>query len=185
MNFQPPDNEDPRDDEQRHFDNLRAVFEEQAEPMGFDLTRIKLAVPEPWAEYKDDDTGHRWGGFLAGVEWAQRQARASLAPVQHADKPEDIQFTKAPCVKCGKLTIMAVCSACDEASQPADKDGVLSDRQISAGARALSDQHASECGVNKEDHWKLYSETYIDDARVALHAALATATPEQKGEADA
>lgn len=45
----------------------RAMFEADAEPYGFDLARHKCAAPEPWAEYADDATGHRWGGWLAAT----------------------------------------------------------------------------------------------------------------------
>ena len=45
----------------------RARFEADAEPYGFDLTRYKSFVPEPWAEYADPATGHRWGGWLAAI----------------------------------------------------------------------------------------------------------------------
>lgn len=43
----------------------RAQFEADAEPMGFDLTRQNLPVPEPWSEYADENTGHRWAGWQA------------------------------------------------------------------------------------------------------------------------
>lgn len=46
----------------------RAAFEADAEPMGFDLTRQSIAVPEPWAQYVDPATGHRWAGWLAATE---------------------------------------------------------------------------------------------------------------------
>jgi hypothetical protein len=43
----------------------RKRFEADAAPYEFDLTRQTCAAPEPWAEYADDATGHRWGGWLA------------------------------------------------------------------------------------------------------------------------
>lgn len=43
----------------------RALFEADAEPYGFDLTRHQCASPEPWSEYANEATGHRWGGWLA------------------------------------------------------------------------------------------------------------------------
>lgn len=55
----------------------RALFEADAEAMGFDLTRRELAVPEPWSEYRFRDTGHRWAGWLA--------ARSSIRPAQAAE----------------------------------------------------------------------------------------------------
>ena len=45
----------------------RDAFEADAAPMGFDLTRQSIAVPEPWAEYVDSDTGHRWAGWQAAT----------------------------------------------------------------------------------------------------------------------
>lgn len=51
----------------------RAEFEADAEPMGFDLTRISLPVPEPWSEYADENTGHRWGGWLAATQRQQER----------------------------------------------------------------------------------------------------------------
>lgn len=58
----------------------RAAFEADAAPMGFDLTRQSIAVPEPWAEYGDEHTGHRWAGWLA---------RASLAEGKAEPAPDD------------------------------------------------------------------------------------------------
>lgn len=46
----------------------RDAFEADAGPYGFDLTRHDCAAPEPWAEYLDDATGHRWAGWLAAFE---------------------------------------------------------------------------------------------------------------------
>jgi hypothetical protein len=52
----------------------RERFEADAGPYGFDLTRdTRPALSgEPWTEYRDMATGHRWAGWLA--------ARASAAP---------------------------------------------------------------------------------------------------------
>lgn len=47
------------------IDAARAAFEADAGPYGFDLKRNKCAAPEPWSEYSDADTGHRWAGWLA------------------------------------------------------------------------------------------------------------------------
>lgn len=43
----------------------RVLFEADAEHYGFDLTRHQCVAQEPWSEYADMDTGHRWGGWLA------------------------------------------------------------------------------------------------------------------------
>lgn len=43
----------------------RDAFEADAAGYGFDLTRFECAAPEPWSEYADPATGHRWAGWLA------------------------------------------------------------------------------------------------------------------------
>lgn len=58
-------------------DTLREAFEAQAGPMGFDLTRQYIAVPEPWAEYVDEQTGYFWAGWQAGAQH-EREACAKI-----------------------------------------------------------------------------------------------------------
>lgn len=53
------------DFEKRINEAERKLFEADAEQYGFDLTRRECAAPEPWSEYASDETGHRWGGWLA------------------------------------------------------------------------------------------------------------------------
>ena len=45
----------------------RDRFEKDAEPYGFDLTPSPLRgkAVEHWTDYEDNETGHRWGGWLA------------------------------------------------------------------------------------------------------------------------
>lgn len=43
----------------------RSLFEADAAPYGFDLSRHECAAPEPWSEYASAETGHRWAGWLA------------------------------------------------------------------------------------------------------------------------
>lgn len=43
----------------------RKEFERDAEPYGFDLTRVTNLTGEPWSDYLDRDTGQRWAGWLA------------------------------------------------------------------------------------------------------------------------
>ena len=38
-------------------------------------------------------------------------------------------------------------------------------------ARALSDRYADQCGVDKDDNWKLYGQDCIDDVRAMLEGA--------------
>lgn len=71
-------------------DKERAAFEADAEPMGFDLTRMKCAVPEPWSEYLDDATGHRWAGWLAGRASLAQQAAPATFPTRILDLLRDV-----------------------------------------------------------------------------------------------
>jgi hypothetical protein len=40
-------------------------------------------------------------------------------------------------------------------------------------AKALSDRHAEECNIDKDDNWKVYGQDYIDDVEAMLAAAKA------------
>ena len=60
---------------------MRAAFEADAGPMGFDMRRQEIAVPEPWAEYVDLDTGHRWAGWQAAT-LAERERCAKVCDEQ-------------------------------------------------------------------------------------------------------
>ena len=46
----------------------------------------------------------------------------------------------------------------------------LTDEMASKAGRALSDLYATECGVDKEDNWKVYGSDFIDTARLVLEA---------------
>lgn len=73
----------------------RAEFEADAEPMGFDLTRISLPVPEPWSEYADENTGHRWGGWLAATQRQQERIAELEAQVQALTREAVVLAEKA------------------------------------------------------------------------------------------
>ena len=51
----------------------------------------------------------------------------------------------------------------------------ITDAQILAAARALNRQCCDECGTDEEDSWKLYGNSYIVDAGLALRAAIGAA----------
>lgn len=59
----------------------RAAFEKDAAALGFNLARSELSAlcPEPWSEYVALDTGHRWGGWIAGRESALQSIAADRA----------------------------------------------------------------------------------------------------------
>lgn len=49
----------------------------------------------------------------------------------------------------------------------------LTEDQITAAARALSNDNADICNVNREDNWMLYGDSFRETAKIALEAALA------------
>lgn len=51
----------------RLIEETRAAFEADAKQYGFDLTRYHCAAPEPWSQYANEATGHRWSGWLAAI----------------------------------------------------------------------------------------------------------------------
>lgn len=56
------------------YEPLRAAFEVDAETLGFDLTRAHNPNVEPWDDYVDQQTGHRWGGWIAAHDMIRRDA---------------------------------------------------------------------------------------------------------------
>lgn len=46
----------------------------------------------------------------------------------------------------------------------------LTDEMASKAGRALSDLYATECGVEKEDNWKVYGSDFIATAKLVLEA---------------
>lgn len=44
--------------------------------------------------------------------------------------------------------------------------------QITAAARALSNDNADVCNVNREDNWNIYGDSFRETAKIALEAAL-------------
>lgn len=62
----------------------RKLFEADAEPMDFDLERVPHNPNvEPWDDYFDKDTGHRWGGWL-GRAALRASTPAEIVPVSIA-----------------------------------------------------------------------------------------------------
>lgn len=51
-----------------------------------------------------------------------------------------------------------------KATQPTDEG-------IYKAARALADRVADECGIDREDNWKTYGDSFLADARTMLNAA--------------
>ena len=51
----------------------------------------------------------------------------------------------------------------------------FTEQQISAVARLLSDRAAEDCGLDKDDKWKIYGEAYINSARHSLNRMAAAA----------
>lgn len=57
----------------------------------------------------------------------------------------------------------------------------LTDDMIFAAARALSDENADACNVNKDDNWTFYSDDFYATARIALSAALQEGKEKEHG----
>jgi hypothetical protein len=49
----------------------------------------------------------------------------------------------------------------------------MTEDQITAAARALSNDNADICNVNREDNWMLYGDSFRETAKIALEAAFA------------
>ena len=47
----------------------------------------------------------------------------------------------------------------------------LTDEMVSKAGRALSDLYATECGIDKDDNWKVYGSDFIETAKLVLEAA--------------
>lgn len=47
----------------------------------------------------------------------------------------------------------------------------LTDEMASKAGRALSDLYATECGIDKDDNWKVYGSDFIETAKLVLEAA--------------
>lgn len=56
--------------------------------------------------------------------------------------------------------------------------------QITAVARALSNDNADVCNVNREDNWNIYGDSFRETARVALEAAFNVSAPAVDGARD-
>lgn len=57
-------------DKEELIEAERKLFEADAEVYGFDVTRQQCVAPEPWSEYVNAETGHRWGGWLVAQSLA-------------------------------------------------------------------------------------------------------------------
>lgn len=67
-------------------------------------------------------------------------------------------------------TVRKMLEAAFSAAQPVAREP-LTDAMVSRAGRALSDVYATECGVDKEDNWKIYGSDFIETARLVLEAA--------------
>lgn len=67
-------------------DANRMAFEADAKALGFDVqpARHKNLSGEPWYEYRDLLTGHRWGGWLARDAEIERMRGLLLWALYHA-----------------------------------------------------------------------------------------------------
>lgn len=91
--------------EQRSREQEREQFEVDAYTYDFDLERFKCAAPEPWSEYKAQDTGHRWAGWLARAERSALSGQTAESgwnagnTASHGDFSEEIAALPAQAVR--------------------------------------------------------------------------------------
>ncbi|MET3371977.1 hypothetical protein ABIC89_001018 [Variovorax boronicumulans] len=74
------------------LEDERAAFEADAAPMGFDLKRLSCLAPEPWSEYADESTGHRWGGWLARATSTRESCPLTIAQIHDCARDAQIDF---------------------------------------------------------------------------------------------
>lgn len=114
------------------------------------------------------------------AKWGQpAQARAGAVPLDEARRLFDAGW-KAAALLCDREDVVAdgiigfgACpqfEAAFSAAQPVAREP-LTDAMVSRAGRALSDVYATECGVDKEDNWKIYGSDFIETARLVLEAA--------------
>jgi hypothetical protein len=147
----------------------RLQFEADAAPMGFDLTRQSIAVPEPWAEYADESTGHRWGGWLAAFD------RAAIADVPAVPTDLHAAIMNLPCIPNNTQNWTRYGSARDHLLQ-AYADGHRDARHAAAELAAAPQSSALPEG------WKLAPVTPTQEMlRAATAYSARTALPHGKG----
>jgi len=74
------------------LEDERAAFEADAAPMGFDLKRLSCLAPEPWSEYADESTGHRWGGWHARATSTRESCPLTIAQIHDCARDAQIDF---------------------------------------------------------------------------------------------
>ena len=51
---------------------------------------------------------------------------------------------------------------------------MINDEAVLAAARVMSDRDANSFKLDKDDHWKMYSQDYIEDALTLRNAVIKT-----------
>ena len=88
--------------------NIRAAFEADAGPYGFNLARQESISSEPWSEYKDPDTGHRWAGWLAAFDSMARRDLPAPSDLPAPDKDGWIPWEGGNCPVPGDIPVSVI-----------------------------------------------------------------------------
>jgi hypothetical protein len=94
------------------------------------------------------------------AEWSYGFSAVRIYPPQNTPTPQR------------KRHVSQVCPQCHWTTEEAPQRQPLTDEMVVAAGRMLSDRQAAACNVDCGDMWNLHGNDFIDDARVALEAAL-------------
>lgn len=117
---------------QQHLEQqvIRQQFEEDAAALGFDLTRTERNVGgEPWSDYVDQQTGHRWGGWLA---IAQREPVGTPSSIRDAYALEEMTGQRDAARMAATQAVTVIRNALTDLSDD-DTDGAIETLQQIVG----------------------------------------------------
>lgn len=120
---------------------------------------VALATSEPPAPQANTDfcCEHSWS-HAKQLAWKERDLNCGC---DHCES----------CEKCWPLDFRAGGKWAKYTPQAVGERLPLTDEQIVKAARVLNDRASAECGVDKDDMWKTYGESYLADV-IAIEAAL-------------
>ena len=133
---------------------------------------VPIESPNPWFS---QDVDHAITAIREALASEASEQPAQQEPVAFSQFLSDV-VTAAGLLSHGKTDKSLAARISEFAfrlrTSPQSKPWVgLTDGQITAGARALCQQMAEACNVDAGDQWKLYADTFKEDAKAVLTAA--------------
>ena len=137
----------------------------------------ELTAYEAWLETKDEPNKCCRESFMEGY----RASRQVAIPTWQERQPEHARQigSAASQVAYMEAEIRDLRAAL---SRQVAASTVLTDERISAGARWLSNHQADECGVDRDDNWKVYGGQIIEEFRQACEVAFGSPVEAQAGQ---